>query len=419
LTTDNQAVNDRTVTITQGPALVVGAGPVGLAAALALRAHGLPATVLEAAPRGRQREGSRAIYVHGATLRTLERVTPGLGWRLAELGLVWPTRRTCWRGHEVFVRTYDTPAPAGKLPHFTSLPQIVVEEVLLDACTEAGVDTVWDASVAEVDVDPDGVTVKTDGGDTWRASYVIGADGARSAVRASLGIELAGSRSENSFVIVDVTEVEDDPLPLARTFHYEHPEVGDRHVLLVPFAGGWRVDLQCRLDDDPEAFSGPAHAPEWVGRVLGDRYAERLSWVTTYRFLQVLAERFVDPEHRVLLVGEAAHLFAPFGARGMNSGVADADAAAAAIAAALGSSERDAARAAIGEFAADRYTAAEWNRECAGKALDHLQPRSWHARARIAGAATLARWWEPAGEWLDNAPYGPRDAPPTRAGTKY
>ena len=117
-----------------------------------------------------------------------------------------------------------------------------------------------------------------------------------------------------------------------RVFHYEHPAVDRRNVLLVPFAGGWRVDLQCREEDDPDEFSSPAGVRRWLPRVVDPRCADDVRWVSTYRFLQVLADRFTDEHHRVLLVGEAAHLFAPFGARGMNSGIADAASAAEAVA---------------------------------------------------------------------------------------
>jgi 3-(3-hydroxy-phenyl)propionate hydroxylase len=356
--------------------------------------------------------------VHGATLQILERLQPGLGSRLAEHGVVWPTRRTCWRGREVFCRTYDQPVVPGRLPHFTSLPQVEAERLMLEACLDAEVDLVWNAAVAEVEAGPESVTVKSDAGDTWHASYVIAADGARSTVRASLGIELEGSRSETSFVIADVAERDDAPRPLARTFHYEHPAVDRRHVLLVPFAGGWRADLQCRIDDDPAGFSGNEGAAGWIGRVLGDAYADRLTWVTTYQFLQVVADAFVEPEHRVVLTGEAAHLFAPFGARGMNSGIADAEAAANAVAVALAAATRDDARQVVAAAADERHAAAQWNRDCAGQALRHLQPGRLH-RARINSAAQLARVWGSAGEWLDTAPYGPRGAPPTPAGTKY
>src|SRR3712207_5352657 len=84
--------------------LVVGAGPVGLVAALALHAKGLPVTVLEREAEGRQRPGSRAIFIHKATLKLLEQIQPGLGQQVAADGLVWPTKRTTFRGREVYVR---------------------------------------------------------------------------------------------------------------------------------------------------------------------------------------------------------------------------------------------------------------------------------------------------------------------------
>ncbi|EFL20612.1 conserved hypothetical protein, partial [Streptomyces himastatinicus ATCC 53653] len=68
------------------PVLVVGAGPVGMTAALALRARGLPVTVLEAGAKDRVRPGSRALFVHRQSLRLLERARPGLGQRVAAYG---------------------------------------------------------------------------------------------------------------------------------------------------------------------------------------------------------------------------------------------------------------------------------------------------------------------------------------------
>jgi 3-(3-hydroxy-phenyl)propionate hydroxylase len=209
-------------------------------------------------------------------------------------------------------------------------------------------------------------------------------------------------------VVVDVTEDPDEPTPPARIFHYQHPAVGWRNVLLVPFAGGWRADLQCRRGDDPALFAGVEGASSWVGDVLGDRYRERIVWVSTYRFLQVVAAKFADEHDRVLLIGDAAHLFAPFGARGMNSGIADAVEAARAIAAALTAADEGAARAAVERFAAERHQAALANRRAAGLALAAMQsrrPRMWMKR-RVA--AVLAPRSERAGAWLDAAPYGPR-----------
>jgi 3-(3-hydroxy-phenyl)propionate hydroxylase len=400
------------------PAIVVGAGPIGLTAALALRAQGLPATLIEAEPEKRVRPGSRAIYIHGATLKLLERIRPGLGWSFARHGLVWPTRRTTYRGRDVFVKSYPIPHP-DVLPHFSSLPQVVAERLLLDACRETGVEIVWGAPIERVGSGSEGVTLTASDGRTWRAQYVIAADGARSTVRKQIGIEMEGSRSENTFIIVDVAEVEDAPLPVERVFHYEHPAVGGRNVLLVPFQGGWRADLECRGDEDPARWTEGPGLKQWISDTLGARYADRITWVSSYQFLQVLAQRFTDTAHRVLLVGEAAHLFAPFGARGMNSGVPDAASAASAVAKALAAGNPQAAAAAIDAFDAERRTAAQWNRACAGAALEHLQAKTWWLRVKRRAAALLAPLWDGAARWLDEAPYGPRTPPPSAAGGKY
>lgn len=387
-------------------AVVVGAGPVGLASALALRARGLPVVVLEAEPEDRTRPGSRAIFVHQESLQLLETFHAGLGHRVAAAGLVWPTRRSTFRGRDVYVRTYPPPPP-GRLPPSTNLPQVETERILLEACREAGVEFSWGSLVAEVDSDPDGVAVTTAGGATWRTPYVVAADGARSGVRTALGIAMDGPRHEAPFVIVDVHEVSDRPMAPERVFHYEHPGVDRRNVLLVPFAGGWRVDLQCREEDDPKEFNTYDGVQRWLARVIDPRYAERVAWVSTYRFLQALATDFTDAQRRVLLVGEAAHLFAPFGARGMNSGFADAQAAAEAVATAVGGADRELARQAVGHFAADRRQAAEFNRAAASAALAHMQAKDRRTRLKRRLAAAVSPVVKRAGRWLDTAPYGP------------
>ena len=178
-----------------------------------------------------------------------------------------------------------------------------------------------------------------------------------------------------------------------------------RNVLLVPFAGGWRVDLQLRSDDRPDRFDQRDAVAHWVGRVLPPDYAERVTWVSTYQFLQVVASAFTDEHRRVLLVGEAAHLFAPFGARGLNSGVRDAVTAAAAITGALGGDT-----AAVARFADDRRNAALYNRDAAGLALAHMLATGTTTRWKRRLAARAALFGLRAGTWLDSSPFGPRAA---------
>ena len=392
--------------MTERDIVIVGAGPVGLTAAIAVRATGRPVTVVEEGEADRIRPGSRAIFLHRVTLEVLERLRPGLGHELARHGLVWATKRTLYRGREMYRRTYPS-LPPGVLPAATSLPQVVTERVLLQAAIEAGAEFLWSAPVTRVTAQGRGVQIDTARDVSVSARYVIGADGARSVVRDSVGLRLEGPRTSNAFVIVDTAEDPANPLPVERIFHYEHPEIGFRNVLFVPFTGHWRVDLQCHADDDPDALSTAVGVREWLIKVMPVAYADRVTWASTYVFRQAIANRFTDASHRVLLAGEAGHVFAPFGARGLNSGIADAFVAAQAIDAALRADDASAAARAIQACADSRRAAAGRNRAASSAALTHLQARSPLQRVLRRTAGYLAASMPAVGRWMDRAPFGP------------
>lgn len=374
---------------------MVGAGPAGLSAALAARSHGIPVTVLEAGAADRVRPGGRALFVHGRTLRLLEETSPGLGATIASFGIVWRHRRTFYRGREVYSRTF--PPMTAEWPPFTSLRQTDTERFMLAACVANGVRIEWETEVESVSSTAEGVIVEATDGRTWSAEYVIGADGARSAVRAALGIPLSGSRSDDYHVAVDLTGQVDE-----RVFHYHHPEMDGRHVIIVPFAGGRQVDVQCRSLPDAVRLGAPDEVARWLPSVGG---AGEVTWISCYPFLQRVADTFVDPQFRVLLVGEAAHLFAPLGARGMNSGIADAVAAAGAVARSLRAGDR----AAVARYDRERRESAHRNRAATGDAAEHMNPSSMLTKARQEAAARLAPVVPRFGAWLDAALYGPRN----------
>ncbi|MFI6441056.1 FAD-dependent oxidoreductase [Streptomyces sp. NPDC050759] len=386
------------------PVVVVGAGPVGLSAALALRARGREVALLEAEGKDRERPGSRALFVHRETLALLDGMRPGLADEITAYGQTWRTRRTLYRGREVYSRTYP---PKEGPPPFTSLRQVDTERFLRGACERAGVEFVWDARVLDVRTTATGVRLTCSDGREWNCAYAVAADGARSAVRGALGIAMEGEKGEGFHVVVDVAHTPGAEPP-ERIFHYEHPGAGGRSVMRVPFTGGFQVDLQCRDDDLEEEFGTEEAVRRWLPAVVGEGYGERILWVSTYRFLRKVAASFTDPHRRVLLVGEAAHLFPPFGARGMNSGIADAAAAAEAIAGGT-----------IEAFADVRRSAALFNSAAAGAALDHLRPRRRLVRARQRAAAALAPVLPWCGSWLEHAPYGPRHGAPVNAGRTY
>ncbi|MGQ4554285.1 FAD-dependent monooxygenase [Halobellus sp. GM3] len=402
--------------------LIVGAGPVGMSAALALDARGVDVAILEAESKDRERPGTRADYIHGSTLAILEAAHPGLGERIVEDGLMLPRRRTCWKGREVYSKQFpvpDSPDELDGLPHSTRIPQPVIEDYMIDALEERSVPIYWDSPVETVDSTEEGVRVETRDGRTWNVPYVIGTDGAGSTVRKEIGVSMSGSESPNTFLIIDVDEISEDPLDPVLTFHYGHPDVDGRNVLIAPFKGGWRVDLTLRTSDDVEMMTSDENVREFVAATLGERYADHIAWVTTYQFKHVTADRFIDEDKRVLLAGDSAHLLAPFGGRGMNSGIHDADLAAWAVAGALNAETRELADRDIENYARIREEAADWNTSAAKQAFEHIYSDRFTPNAKKWLAAQLGRVSGRAGAWLDKAHFGPHESPPIHTTGKF
>ncbi|WP_138419601.1 FAD-dependent oxidoreductase [Aquibacillus sediminis] len=400
--------------------IVVGAGPVGLTAGLALQNKGISCAVIEAKAKDEPRPGSRAIFIHNATMKLLEQTSAGLGFRLARNGVIWPIKRTLYKGKEIYVRNYGVTdnTDSEKLPHFSSLHQHEIEKYIYEACEQAGVDFVWENPVDQLSISDDGVNITTATGDEYSANYVIGADGARSIVRKEAGLQFEGPRTKDTFLVLDLEEDENDPLPIERVFHYKHPAMGGRNVLKVPFKGGWRVDLQLFEEDDVDAYTCEEGVKQWLPKVMDEKYNDRIKWVSSYQFHQVVANNFTDESHRVLLAGEAAHLFAPFGARGLNSGVPDALIAIQGIEKALAADSEEARRKAIADAAKERRIAAKWNRDASTTALKHIQGESEEMNMKRDLAASLVSVVPRLGRWLDEGPYGPKFGPPELT-TKY
>jgi 3-(3-hydroxy-phenyl)propionate hydroxylase len=385
--------------------LVVGAGPVGLAAALALRSLSLDVLVLESEPAARIRPGSRAIFVHHEPLAVLDSFHPGIARRILDAGMLWTRRRYTYRGRQIYLREYKHPPQTG-LTYGASLSQRETERIVMEAAVSLGVRFQWETPVVGVEASPGRVAVNTASGEILRAVYVVGADGGRSAVRKSLGIAMEGSSSDVPFVVADFAEVPGHPLTPELAFHYEHPALGGRNLLLVPMQGAWRIDVQCLPGDDVAAWSSEAGIKKWVSKVVDPGCIGEIQWVSTYRFHQLVASQMADETRRMLLIGEAAHLFAPWGGRGLNSGIMDAASAARAIQTAFKAKTAPEARQAIDEFADDRRDAALFNKGAAAYGLELLAPASLRAKMRRRIAGMVAPFYQPAGHWLSTGPNG-------------
>jgi 3-(3-hydroxy-phenyl)propionate hydroxylase len=317
---------------------VVGAGPIGMTLAGRLAQHGVSVLLLEQHPQ-HTGEGSKALCMQRETLEIWARL--GIGEQVARRGVQWNLGRTYFRGRELF-QVHLPDAPGDHFPPFVNINQTEVEEMLLARLGELpGVDLRWSHRVIGIAQDRDGVTVRcetADGEAAYRVRYLVGTDGAHSGVRRLLGAGFPGHSHPDLFLICDIRARL--PFPNERRFFFDPRENPGRQVLIHPQPDDtWRIDWQVPPSTDLDAERASGALDRRIRAVIGVTTPYELAWITPYRFHQRVVDRFRIG--RVLLAGDAAHLLSPFGARGLNSGAADAENLAWKLAAVLGGQAPD------------------------------------------------------------------------------
>src|SRR6201995_2641718 len=300
--------------------VVVGAGPVGLSLAIDLAQRGQRVVLLDDSDR--IGEGSRAICFSKRSLEYWDRL--GTGQRMVDKGVVWSVGKI-FHGASQLYQFNLLPEPGHKRPAFINLQQFYAEAYLVDRVEELpDISLRWRNKVIGLQQRNDRVvlTIDTpDGPYTLHAAYVIACDGARSSLRQMVGAEFAGQVFEDHFLIPDVKMTAS--FPTERCFWFAPPFHAGRSALLHRQPDDiWRIDLQLSRDADAAVEKKPENVRPRIARMLGHDKFE-FEWISLYKFQCRRMDRFLHG--RVIFAGDAAHQVSPFGARGANSGLEDAE----------------------------------------------------------------------------------------------
>ena len=307
------------------PVIVVGAGLAGLTAALELGTRGIETVLLdEDNTVGAQGLSSRGICYAKRSLEIFDRF--GVAERIRAKGVTW-NEGEVYRGAELLYRFDLQPESGQKFPAFVNLQQFYVEQYLVERLQRvASVELRWKNRVVALAQSDHGVSVQVetpDGRYEASARYLLAADGGHSRLRELVGAaDEERSFYEDRWCIADVRmDAKEKPV---RKAYLDGISTDGGAIWYHQMADGiWRTDWQISHLADPDAETTPERAAARLRKLVGADVRFELVWVGPWRFKKRLLKEFVHG--RIAFLGDAAHEHSPFGARGGNSAIQDAN----------------------------------------------------------------------------------------------
>jgi len=306
------------------PVAIVGAGPIGMTAALVLARYGIRSVLIDR--KDTFNDGSRALCIARPSMHILERI--GAVAPFLEKSLGWRYGRSYYRGEQIFRLEMPHPPSEKYLPMY-NLQQQYIEQYLHDAVTACDlIDMRWQSELVDIKPGTDGVSIgiaSPAGNYHLIARYVLAADGARSPIRSQLGLRMKGDNYEGRYVIADIRMDHDFPTE-RRAFFEPSGNPGGTVLIHKQPERIWRVDYQLREGESEQEAMREENIRARVGAILGDIGHDKpweLEWWSVYSANTLCLD---DYRHgRVFFIGDAAHIVPIFGVRGLNNGLADAE----------------------------------------------------------------------------------------------